>query len=165
MKNYLLVLLLTVFLFACEEVVKPDADISDGPKVSAVDAQTSPVSYDLNAINDPNSVLAKRVIYFDYDSSKVDNEYLDLIKHHGKYLAANPDVEIRLESHTDERGTREYNVALADRRGKAVQRLLVFQGASSGQIIMISYGEEKPASLGHDSSAWSLNRRAELIYQ
>jgi len=123
------------------------------------------VSYDRAAINDPNSVLAERIIYFDFDSDQISQEYTDLIAHHGKYLAANPDVSVRLEGHADERGTREYNVALGNRRAQAVRRLLLFQGANAGQISVISYGEEKPVALGHDEESWRLNRRTELVYE
>ncbi|MDA3869719.1 MAG: OmpA family protein, partial [Gammaproteobacteria bacterium] len=80
------------------------------------------------------------------------------------YLSANPAASVRVEGHTDERGTREYNVALADRRAQSVERLLMFQGAGNDQITIISYGEEKPARLGHDETAWSMNRRVELVY-
>ncbi len=180
MKNYLLILLMAVALGACTENVKDDTDTGgdaatdagqSGAQVGAVDAeggdagQALAVSYDAAAINDANSVLAERVIYFEFDSSKVDGDFVELAKHHGKYLSANPGVKIRLEGHADERGTREYNIALADRRAQAVKRLLTFQGASSDQITIISYGEEKPASLGHDEASWRLNRRAELVYQ
>ncbi|MDH5710317.1 MAG: peptidoglycan-associated lipoprotein Pal [Gammaproteobacteria bacterium] len=178
MKNYLLILLMAITLAACDENVKPDTEGGDGSssagdtaQVGSVGADGSgsgqmlPASYDASAINDANSILAGRVVYFDFDSSNVGDDYVELIKHHGVYLASNPSVNIRLEGHTDERGTREYNVALADRRAQAVKRLLMFQGAASDQIAIISYGEEKPASLGHDESAWRLNRRAELVYQ
>jgi len=176
MKNYLLILLMAAFLVACDSNVKPDggdsvSDSRDGAQVGSIDGdggvagQALSVSYDANAINDINSVLAERVIYFDFDSSQVSDDFIELVKHHGKYLSANPAAKVRLEGHTDERGAREYNVALADRRAQAVERLLMFQGAASNQITLISYGEEKPASLGHDESAWRLNRRAELVYQ
>ena len=176
MKNYLLILLMAVALVACDPNVKPDGDDSvtngrDGAQVGSVDGegvgagQALSASYEASAINDANSVLAGRVIYFDFDSSKIGGDFVELVKHHGKYLSANPGAKIRLEGHTDERGTREYNVALADRRAQSVERLLMFQGASSDQITTISYGEEKPASLGHDEAAWQLNRRAELVYQ
>ncbi|MDH5386955.1 MAG: peptidoglycan-associated lipoprotein Pal [Gammaproteobacteria bacterium] len=176
MKNYLLILLMAMALVACDENVKPDGDDSaadgrNGAQVGSVDGtgasagQALSASYEAGAINDANSVLAGRVIYFDFDSSKVASDFVELVKHHGKYLSANPGAKIRLEGHTDERGTREYNVALADRRAQSVERLLMFQGASSDQITTISYGEEKPASLGHDEDSWHLNRRAELVYQ
>lgn len=182
MKNYLLILLMAFALASCGGNVK-DADpddengqsstdaTGDGAQVGAVDGEgggagqaLTSTSYEASAINDANSVLAARVIYFGYDSSKVTGDNVELVKHHGKYLSANANATIRLEGHTDERGTREYNVALADRRAQAVKRLLMFQGAASNQITVISYGEEKPASLGHTEASWQLNRRAELVY-
>lgn len=172
MKNYLLILLMAVALAACDPNVKPDSNDSvDGARVGSVggegggSGQALSVSYEAGAINDANSVLAGRIIYFDFDSSKVADDFIELVKHHGRYLSANPSTSIRLEGHTDERGTREYNIALGDRRAQAVKRLLMFQGASSDQVTIISYGEEKPANLGHDESTWHLNRRAELVYQ
>lgn len=123
------------------------------------------VSYDRNAINDPASPLAERVIYFDFDSDQVSPDYLDLLVHHGKYLAANPDMKLRIEGHADERGSREYNIALGNRRAQAVRRLILFQGADGKQISVISYGEEKPVALNHDEEAWRLNRRVELVYE
>lgn len=123
------------------------------------------VSYERAAINDANSVLAERIIYFDFDSEQISQEYMELIAHHGKYLAANTDMSLRLEGHADERGTREYNVALGNRRAQAVRRLILFQGADAGQVSVISYGEEKPVALGHDEEAWRLNRRTELVYE
>ncbi len=123
------------------------------------------VSYEKDAIYDANSVLAERVIYFDFDSDQISQDYMDLIAHHGKYLAKNPDVRLRLEGHADERGTREYNIALGNRRAQTVQRLISFQGVSPNQVNVISYGEEKPVALGHDEEAWRLNRRAELVYE
>ncbi len=177
MKKYLLVLLMAFAMAACDSNVRPEDGSSDGGSDSGgaeagsigggdgSSGSALSVSYDKSAINDSSSVLAERIIYFGFDSSSVDSDYVELVKHHGKYLALNGDASIRLEGHTDERGTREYNVALADRRAQAVKRLLMFQGASSGQITIISYGEEKPAAMGHDDEAWRLNRRAELVYQ
>lgn len=177
MKNYLLVLLMALMAVGCDTNIRPDdgstaggSEDSGGAQVGSIDGGSGAsgsalsVSYDKSAINDSNSVLAERVIYFEFDSSTVADDYVELVKHHGKYLALNTDVSIRLEGHTDERGTREYNVALADRRAQAVKSLLMFQGASSDQITIISYGEEKPAILGNDEDAWRLNRRAELVY-
>lgn len=111
-----------------------------------------------------DSPLATRVIYFEYDSAKVSDESLGLLEAHGNFIAANGDVNVRLEGHADERGSREYNIALGDRRAQSVRRILLFQGASTGQLDTISYGEEQPAELGHDEAAWSMNRRVELVY-
>jgi len=138
----------------------------DGVNGSALDgASLSPVSYEKNAINDPASPLAERVIYFDFDSDQVSSDFLDLLVHHGKYLAANPTMKLRVEGHADERGSREYNIALGNRRAQTVRRLVLFQGADAGQIEVISYGEEKPVALNHDEEAWRLNRRVELVYE
>ena len=141
--------------------------IDDGDNQSGsviVDGVQREVSYDRDAIYDDANVLSDRTIYFDFDSSAISADDEEVIKHHGKYLALNSSASMRIEGHTDERGSREYNIALADRRAQSVKKLLMFQGASSNQIVVISYGEEKPASLGHDESAWELNRRAEMMY-
>jgi len=118
-----------------------------------------------DALDDPGSLIAKRVVYFDFDRSDVKDDFRAIVAAHGKYLAGNADARVTLEGHADERGTREYNIALGERRIAAVQRILTLQGASASQINSISYGEERPAALGHDDEAWALNRRAEFIYQ
>jgi peptidoglycan-associated lipoprotein len=116
-------------------------------------------------LDDPASPLSRRTIYFEFDSSQVAEEYLDLIAAHGKYLADNPQRRMRVEGHADERGSREYNVGLGERRAKAVERLLRFQGVGSDQIEVVSFGEELPVAFGHDEAAWRLNRRVELVYE
>ena len=116
-------------------------------------------------LDDPNAFVSKRVVYFDFDSSDVKDNFRAIVSAHGKYLASRPDAKVTLEGHADERGTREYNIALGERRIAAVKRILTLQGASSAQVDSISYGEERPAALGHDESAWALNRRAEFIYK
>ena len=171
------VLIAAGFLMACDPAQVKDGDATTGQAGgqtttggvtgdgSYTGRYTDNVSYDRAAINDSASVLAERVIYFDFDSDQISQDFRDLLSHHGKYLAANGDVNLRLEGHGDERGTREYNVALGDRRAQAVRRLILLQGAAASQISVISYGEEKPVALSHDEEAWRLNRRAELIYQ
>jgi peptidoglycan-associated lipoprotein len=109
--------------------------------------------------------LADRTIYFEYDSAALSSESIAILETHGNFLATNGEVTVRLEGHTDERGSREYNIALGDRRAQSVRRVLLFQGASSDQIETVSYGEEEPAVAGHDEAAWSKNRRVELIYK
>lgn len=109
-------------------------------------------------------LLAKRVIYFDFDSSEVTAEARDIAAAHAQKLLQNPNMSVVLEGHTDERGTREYNVALGERRAKAIQRLLTVQGVARSQIQVISFGEERPAAIGHDEQSWALNRRVELLY-
>jgi peptidoglycan-associated lipoprotein len=116
-------------------------------------------------LDDPNSLLAKRVIYFDFDKSDIKPEFADIVSAHAEYLANHPNVSVTLEGNCDERGTREYNIALGERRANSVKRMLTLQGVSASQIRTVSYGEERPAALGHDESAWSLNRRVEFVYQ
>lgn len=118
----------------------------------------------IQALDDPSSPLSHRVIYFAFDSSEVAEQDRELLAAHAAFLAANPTVKVSVEGHTDERGSREYNIGLGDRRAQSVKRILEFQGASPAQMSMVSYGEEKPAAEGHDESAWSLNRRVELVY-
>lgn len=131
----------------------------------AMDGDQGMKSMDGDPLDDPDSLLAKRVVYFDFDRSDVKDEFRAIVSAHAKYLASNPDASLTLEGHADERGTREYNIALGERRVAAVKRILTVQGASSNQINSISYGEERPAALGHDEDAWALNRRAEFIYK
>ncbi len=118
-----------------------------------------------NAISDPSSPLNQKVIYFDYDKSAVLAEYMGVVDNHARYLTDYPDVRIRLEGHTDERASREYNIALGERRAATVRRLLLLQGVSADQVSILSYGEELPAALGHDESAWAQNRRVEFVYE
>ena len=109
-------------------------------------------------------LLANRVVYFDYDSSVVKDEAMPIIRAHAEYLA-NAGSAITLEGHADERGTREYNIALGERRADAVRRILMANGVGSNQIKIVSYGEERPAALGHSEDAWALNRRSEFMYE
>jgi len=113
---------------------------------------------------DPANLLNKRVIYFDFDRSKVKAEFTDIVAAHATYLANNPGAQMKLEGHADERGSREYNIGLGERRGNSVARHLGLQGAARGQLDVVSFGEERPAAMGHDESSWSLNRRVEIVY-
>jgi peptidoglycan-associated lipoprotein len=109
-------------------------------------------------------LLATRVVYFDFDSSEIKGAGTDVVAAHAKYLAAHSGTRVRLEGHTDERGSREYNIGLGERRAQAVRRALLLQGATDAQISTVSYGEERPAVSGHDEAAWSKNRRVEIVY-
>ncbi|MGV6859823.1 MAG: peptidoglycan-associated lipoprotein Pal [bacterium] len=110
-------------------------------------------------------LLQTHVIYFDYDSAQIKSEFVDVVNAHGRYLADHAGARIRLEGHADERGTREYNVALSEYRAQAVANLMKFQGVRPGQVETVAYGEEKPAVLGHNEAAWSRNRRVEIVYE
>ncbi len=116
------------------------------------------------SLDNPNSLLAQRVFYFDFDSSDIAADYMPALSAHAEYLNSHPGARVRLEGNTDERGTREYNLALGERRAKAVKQVLVLKGVPANQITTVSYGEEKPAADGHDEAAWSKNRRVVLVY-
>lgn len=103
------------------------------------------------------------VIYFEYDSIEMTEDSRLVVANQGRYLAGNPAVRARLDGHADERGTREYNVGLAERRAYAVMQALLAAGAAPAQLNVISYGEERPAASGHDEAAWALNRRVEIV--
>jgi peptidoglycan-associated lipoprotein len=114
--------------------------------------------------NDPSNPLSVRVVYFEYDSAEIKSEYRAVLEAHAKYLSSRSNAVVTLEGHADERGSREYNLALGENRAQSVRRLLSLLGASGAQIRTVSYGEERPAQEGHDESAYSLNRRVELVY-
>lgn len=115
-------------------------------------------------LNNPGSILAQRVIYFDYDQARIRAEYLPVLEAHASLLAAYPNLKLRLEGHADERGSREYNVALSERRGYSVRDYMAARGLKNQQAEIVGYGEEVPASLGHGEKSWSENRRVEIIY-
>jgi len=186
MKKLLFVSVLALSVAACGDRIKPDDDataasegntentaagataggINDGSGIGGTALEGGKlVSYEKGAINDPNNVLFEKIVYFQYDSNTVADDYIELVKYHGKYLSFNANASVRLEGHADERGTREYNVALAERRAQAVKQLMLYEGAGENQISIISFGEEKPVAFGHDDESMSLNRRVEIIYQ
>jgi peptidoglycan-associated lipoprotein len=104
------------------------------------------------------------VIYFAFDSSEISPEDTEIVSRHALQLAENPQARVRLEGHTDERGSREYNIGLGERRAQAVRRLLLVQGAAASQIATVSFGEERPAVEGSSEEAYQLNRRVEIRY-
>jgi len=118
----------------------------------------------LAGLSDPNNLLSQRVIYFDYDKAAIRPEYMVLINTHSKLLSKYPNLKMRLEGHADERGSREYNVALSDARSQSVKNIMVAQGPDSNQMRTIGFGEEIPIVRGHNSSSWQKNRRVEIKY-
>jgi peptidoglycan-associated lipoprotein len=110
-------------------------------------------------------LLDRKIYYFDYDSSAINDNYKRALKAHANYLKSNPSAKMRVEGHTDERGSAEYNIALGERRAQTVAGYMKAQGAPADQIVIVSYGREKPAVQGHDESAWKFNRRAVLVYE
>ncbi|MBP5998610.1 MAG: peptidoglycan-associated lipoprotein Pal [Azonexus sp.] len=116
-------------------------------------------------LTDPKSQLSQRSIYFDLDKYDVKAEYQDLVAAHAKYLVANRGFKVLIQGNTDERGSREYNLSLGQKRSDAVKRSLVMLGAKEDQVESVSLGEEKPKNPGHDESAWAENRRADILYR
>ena len=170
MVKYLAISAMVAVLAACSSAVplndKPTVESKTGTAPGS-DGRAVPTVTpgDADPLNDPQGVLAKRSVYFDYDSYTVKSEYSDLVQNHAKYLVANPNRKVVVQGNTDERGGAEYNLALGERRANAVQRFLIVNGASRGQIETVSYGEEKPAVRGSTESAWAQNRRVELVFQ
>lgn len=124
------------------------------------DGSAVPIGDDRSAV-----VMNERVIYFAFDSAEIDSPSIELLKQHGRYLADNPGERVRLEGHTDERGSREYNIGLGERRAVSVQSVLLVNGATPDQLRTVSFGEERPADIGTGEQAWQLNRRVELVYE
>jgi peptidoglycan-associated lipoprotein len=133
----------------------------DSRAVARVD--TTPTAVD--PLNDPNSPLAKRSVYFDFDRFEVKPEFTPTVEAHGKYLAGNSARNVVIEGNADERGSREYNLALGQKRAEAVKSRLQLLGVGSNRMETISYGEERPRRSGHDEAAWAENRRADIVYK
>jgi peptidoglycan-associated lipoprotein len=117
-----------------------------------------------NPLRDPNNILSKRSVYFDYDSNAVKDEFRGLIQAHARYLTDQREPRIRIEGNCDERGSREYNLALGQRRAEAVKKVMTVLGVAEQRIETVSFGEEKPVATGHDEKAWAQNRRADIRY-
>jgi peptidoglycan-associated lipoprotein len=115
-------------------------------------------------LRDPNNILSKRSIYYDLDKFDVKDEYRSLVEAHAKYLRENPASKILIQGNTDERGSREYNVGLGQRRSDGVKKMLILLGAKENQIESVSLGEEKPQAEGQSEDAWSKNRRSDILY-
>lgn len=133
------------------------------PPVAAV-APGGLTAAELAALRDPSNPLSKRGIYFDLDSSVIKQDYRSVVEAHGKFLAKKPGVKIVVRGNTDERGSREYNVGLGQRRADAVKQALSAYGVPADQIETVSFGSEKPVAEGHNEAAWAKNRRADIAY-
>ncbi len=170
MKNRILLPLIGVAalaLSACgggTTTAKPDVeDKSVGAETSAAGGATSADGKALDSKGKAD-LLSKRRVYFAFDSSAVDDASRAVVEAHANYLAANKGTKVVLEGHADERGSREYNLALGERRAQAVERMVKVLGVSADRIKVVSFGEEKPLAAGHDEGSWSQNRRVEIVY-
>lgn len=167
----LIAIMVAALLSACSgQETKEDTSTSEG---GASDGGSSVTTSGASRLGEINGVAIDkdsspdfvRTVYFEYDSSDVRSEFIPLITAHGELLASDANRRVVLEGHADERGSREYNVALGERRAISVRRLLLSSGASNAQIRVVSYGEERPAVIGHNESAWHKNRRVEIRYE
>ncbi|HET6633195.1 MAG TPA: peptidoglycan-associated lipoprotein Pal [Rhodanobacteraceae bacterium] len=159
---------LCIGLAACatKQEVKPSAAPAPAPAPEVTTQPTEPTGpaaftpADLSS----NDCLLRRTVYFDLDQSVIKPQFQDAIACHAKYLRDRPDARMTLEGNADERGSREYNLGLGERRANAVASALEAEGASAAQIKVVSYGEERPVCREHNESCWSRNRRAEIVY-
>lgn len=160
-----------------EEAVDPDdsdvADVEDAEDADESDDEARVIRredcppdcpFERGDIEEEDNLLAERVIYFEFDSSRIGSEFRDVLRRHAEYLTRYSDVEVRLEGHTDERGSREYNIGLGERRADAVRDMLRAYGVSRDQMETVSYGEEMPAVDENNEEAWEENRRVEIRY-
>jgi peptidoglycan-associated lipoprotein len=164
----------TVLLAGCPKkhnVNEPPVAGTEVPGDSSASGSESP-STSSSALGDAAAVarslnsapLSKKIIYFDFDKSEIKQEYADIVTSAARNLTSNSSLKLKLEGNTDNRGTREYNIGLGERRAQAVRRALMLQGVAESQLSTTSFGSERPAAEGDDESAWSQNRRVELVY-
>lgn len=163
-----LALIIAMALAACkstpEEVPAEPEPVDETPKVET-QAAPDPRDYtDSRNFDNPESLLSKRVIYFDFDKSTIRPEFRGIVQAHAAYLASSGTARMTLEGHADERGTREYNLGLGERRGNAVSGLMSAQGGRGNQLTVVSYGEERPTCRVSDDECWGMNRRVEIVY-
>jgi peptidoglycan-associated lipoprotein len=178
MRKWIIVALVMALIAGCksteekpvEEGVPTPAAPATTPGATTTPTQPGAVTgtpggpYSQAALRDPNSILSKRSIYFDFDEASIKEQYRPIIEAHAKYLQVNRNARVTLQGNTDERGTREYNIALGQRRADAVKKMMVLYGAQEIQIETVSFGKEKPRREGHDETAWTENRRVDIVH-
>jgi peptidoglycan-associated lipoprotein len=173
MKNIALYILVAAVAAACASNEKKDTAPTVTDRSTAVPStqaqggssstqRASPSTGITGSVD--SGALAKRSVYFDFDSNSVKDEYRSLVTAHSRNMTDKRDLRMRIEGNCDERGSREYNLALGQRRAEAVKRMMTVLGVNDARIETVSYGEEKPAATGHDENAWAQNRRADIKY-
>ncbi|MFQ6006467.1 MAG: peptidoglycan-associated lipoprotein Pal [Woeseia sp.] len=162
--------LLMAFAAGCASTSVPDPDRTEGgadgsgASAGSTGYQGDPGFGGTEVPYERTDEAMGMIIYFDFDQSDLKPQYADLLSRHANRLSNNPRTQVRLEGHADERGSREYNIGLGERRSQAVRRMLLIQGATAGQISTVSFGEERPAAFGSDEESYALNRRVEIKY-
>jgi len=137
------------------------------PPAAQPPAATRPVAptrVEANPLKDPNNILSKRSIFYDFDSDVIKEEFRPMLQAHGKYLSQNKSAKMLIQGNCDERGSREYNLALGQRRAEGVKRMLMLMGATESQVEPVSLGEEKPRCEDKTDSCYSQNRRSDMLY-
>ena len=179
MKRYLLALTMAAALAACSSTPTKEQEGAAVEDRSGATASTTPVQKPQtgggtvtkplaekplsgNPLKDPANILSKRSVYFELDSNIVRDEFKPMVQAHARYLQQNRGQKVTIQGNTDERGSREYNLALGQKRAEAVVKSLSLLGVGQQQVEAVSYGEERPAAAGHDEASWAKNRRAEL---
>jgi peptidoglycan-associated lipoprotein len=161
MEKALFSVLLVSLLAACA-----GQDVKDQPKDRGANAKSAgQQSVAASPLKDPNNILSKRSVYYDFDKSDVKAEYKPMVEAHSKYLTSNKGAKIAVQGNCDERGSREYNIALGNRRADSVKKMMNVMGVPDSQIETVSFGEEKPRAACHDESCWKENRRSDIVYQ
>lgn len=176
MRKQLSLVLVSLILAACgSQQLKPEQTGAqvESRNPAGVKAETAGVASpsaslgDENSpdrLKDPKSLLSKRSVFFDYDSFAIKDEFKPLLEAHGRFLVVNGKHKILIQGNADERGSREYNLALGQKRADAVRKTLQMLGAKEDQLESVSLGEEKPRNPEHDEAAWAENRRADMLY-
>lgn len=142
------------------EAAKP----ADQAKTEAAPATQDPMAKDLAALKDPANILSKRSVYFDYDKYVIKSEFMPLLQAHGKFLASHPQDKVQVQGNADERGSREYNLALGQKRAEAVKKSLLLNGATEAQVEATSNGKEKPVCTESNETCWAKNRRSDIFH-
>lgn len=140
------------------------AQPAPGQPITGVDLTGRPAAGGAAALKDPNNILSKRSVFYDFDKFDVKDEYRPMIEAHARYLRENGTTKLLVQGNTDERGSREYNLALGQRRSEGVKRMLMLLGGREDQIEAVSLGEEKPRAAGAGEEAWAQNRRSDMLY-
>ena len=159
-KSLVLASLLSLFLVGCSSTPINDASKPNGPSAS-----NDEKDLDLASLRDPNNILSKRSIYFDYDKDVVKAEYKDLVAAHAKYVSIHPKAKMTLTGNTDDRGSREYNVSLGQRRSVSVKKSMNVLGAQDTQIETVSFGEERADTNCKDDACYGKDRRVDISYE